>query len=71
MLASNFESLQNRPAKSLQDRRIAYLEHQIQQLKDFSKRAHGSKVNTIQGLILQYESMMESIQNRLDTRSIK
>ena len=65
MYSSNLESLRHKPAKSLQDRRIAYLENQIQQLKEYRKRARSSKLSVIIGLITRYEQKIESIYSSL------
>jgi len=67
MLESNFEVLSTRKlSPSAMCKRLAYLEHAATMLREYHKRCSKIKVNKIQALIIQYETLSENLRMKLD-----
>ena len=69
MIESNFEVLSSRKlSPSATCKRLASLEHALEMLKEYHERANKAKLNKIQALIVQYETLAENLHLRLDQK---
>lgn len=73
MPQSNFEQLKVRKLmpQPEQIKRVRSLEHTAQQLRDYAKRACKAKQKLLAQMIIEYETLAENIQLKLENSNSK